>query len=192
MLNDGQRDALGKQKALEFIQADPGRFPYLVARRAGYFFGLERRALTYFYSNDYLGYLPAPLLLTIGFVVCIPFVVVSLSASFGLAFARWRREMLLLILLVVGYVTPHLFIIAEDRFHLAMVPFFTLLAAYCWSGGWRELKTRWQTRRGKIVIGLACLVALLLCFNWTGELWRDAGKISQLLSASGNQTYFSY
>ncbi len=75
MVDDGQRDAIGRAKALEFIEADPGRFPYLVLRRAGYFFGLERRALTYFYSNDYLGYIPTPILLLIAFIVCLPFVI---------------------------------------------------------------------------------------------------------------------
>src|SRR5512140_3829886 len=94
MLDDGQRDAVGRAKALEFIQADPGRFPYLVARRAGYFFGLERRAFSYFYSNNFLGYIPEPWLLSIGFILCFPFVVVSISACLGLALTRWRKETL--------------------------------------------------------------------------------------------------
>ncbi len=192
MVDDGQRDALGREKALEFIKADPGRFPYLVARRAGYFFGLERRAVTYFYSNDFLGYIPAPFLEIIGLVMCLPFVIVGMCGSFGMALTRWRRETWLMILLMVGYVTPHLFIIAEDRFHLAIVPFLALLAALFWSGGLSELKEHWKTRSGKLVIALAVLAVGLLCFNWTAELLRDAGKITQLLSSTGNQTYFPY
>ena len=192
IVDDGERDAIGREKALEFIRADPGRFPYLVVRRAGYFFGLERRALTYFYSNDYLGYIPTPLLLSIAFIVCIPFVIVSVSAAFGIAMTRWRKETRLLILLIVGYVTPHLFIIAEDRFHLAMVPFFTMLAAFFWSAGGPAMKAHWQTRRGRIALGLAVLATLLLCFNWTAELLRDSSKLTQLLSSGGNQTYFPY
>jgi hypothetical protein len=54
------------------------------------------------------------------------------------------------------------------------------------------LKERWKTRNGKIAIGLAVLAALLLCFNWTAELMRDSSKLTQLLSAHGNQTYFPY
>ena len=192
MLDDGQRDALGREKALEFIEADPGRFPYLVVRRAGYFFGLERRALTYFYSNNYFGYIPRALLSLIAAVLCLPFVFVSTSGAFGLSLTRWRRETWLVALFLIGYVTPHLFIIAEDRFHLTTVPFLAIFAAACWTGGWSALKERWQTRAGKIAILLACLAVLLLFTNWGLELWRDADKLAQLFGPTGNQTYFPY
>lgn len=192
MLDDGQRDAVGREKALAFIVADPGRFPYLVLRRAGYFFGLERRALTFFYSNDFLGYVPTAFLAMIASIFCLPFMIVSTSGAIGLALIKWRKEALLTGLLIIGYVMPHLIIIAEDRFHLALVPFLALLAATCWSGGWAAIRERWQTRGGKIALGLACLAVILLLSNWGLELWRDADKLAQLFSASGNQTYFSY
>jgi hypothetical protein len=192
MLDDGQRDAIGREKALEFIQADPARFPYLILRRTGYFFGLERRALTYFYSNDFFGHLPTPLLLLIAAIVCLPFVLVSISGAFGLVLTRWRKETLLLALFLIGYITPHLFIIAEDRFHLTTVPFLAILAAYCWTGGRSALRERWQTRSGKVAILLASVAVILLFANWGLELWRDADKLAQLLGPNGNQTHFSY
>lgn len=192
MVDDGQRDAIGRADAIQFIAADPGRFPYLVMRRAGYFFGLERRALTYFYSNDYLGYIPSPWLYLISIVVCTPFILVSLSSAFGAALVKRRKEIILLALIVLGYVTPHLFIIAEDRFHLAIVPFLALLAANFWTGGWPALRTRWQTTAGRVAIALACLVVLLLCSNWVLELWRDSAKLVELFGTTGNMTYFSY
>ncbi len=192
MLDDGQRDVIGREKALAFIEADPGRVPYLIARRAGFFFGLERRALTYFYSNDFLGFIPAPILLSIFIIFFLPFIAVSISGSIGVSLVKWRKETLLLILLILAYITPHLFIIAEDRFHLAMVPFFSILAALFWSGGWAALRERLKTKNGKIAIGLACLAIILLCTNWSLELWRDSSKIVQLISANGNHSYFSY
>jgi hypothetical protein len=192
MLDDGQRDAVGREKAIEFIQADPGRFPYLILRRAGYFLGLERRAFTYFYSNDYLGYIPTSLLLLIAAILCLPFTLVAASAVLGLAVVKWRKEIVLLGILMAGYMLPHLFIIAEDRFHLALVPFLAILAAYSWSGGWNAIRARWQTRSGKIVLGIAAVAILLMCLNWTLELWRDADKLALLLGPHGNQTYSSY
>jgi len=192
MLDDGQRDAIGRGKAVEFVQADPARFPYLVVRRMGYFFGLERRALTYFYSNDFFGHLPISLLLLIAAILCLPFVLVSTFGAFGLALARWRKETLLLTLFLIGYITPHLFIIAEDRFHLATVPFLAILAAYCWTGGWSDLRVRWQTRSGRVAILLASLAIVLLFTNWGLELWRDGGKLIQLFGPNGNRTYFPY
>ena len=192
MLDDGLRDQVGRARAWEFIKADPGRFPYLVIRRAGYFFGLERRALTYFYSNNFFGYLPTPLLLAIAALVLLPFVFVSISAGFGLAIVRWRKETSLLALFLFGYITPHLLIISEDRFHLTIVPFLAILAVFCWTSGWPAFKARWPTRGGKIAILLAVLATVLLFSNWGLELWRDAGKLAQLLGSSGNTTFFPY
>src|SRR5258706_378479 len=86
--DDAERERIGTQKAIEFIEADPGRFPYLAVRRLGYFFGLERRALTYFYSSNFFGYIPFPLLLALAILILSPFVIVSCSAVFGLALMR--------------------------------------------------------------------------------------------------------
>jgi hypothetical protein len=85
-----------------------------------------------------------------------------------------------------------LVIISEDRFHLALIPLFSILAAFFWMGGWQALKMRWETRNGKIAIVLATFTVLLLCTNWSLELWREADKLALLLGSSGNQTYFSY
>jgi hypothetical protein len=125
-------------------------------------------------------------------VVCLPFVFVSTFGVFGLALTRWRKETFLMALFFIGYITPHLFIIAEDRFHLATVPFLAILAAYFWTSGRSALRERWQTRSGKIVILLASVAVILLLTNWGLELWRDADKLAQLLGPNGNQTYFSY
>lgn len=192
MLDDGRRDEIGQAKAIEFIKADPGRIPYLAMRRLGYFFGLERRALTYFYSNNFFGYIPSPLLLAIAVVVLLPFMLVSASAVFGLALTRWRRETLLVALFFIGYVTPHMLILGEDRFHLTLVPFLAILAAQCWTGGRAALKARWQTHTGRLALVVAGLTVALLFFNWGAELYRDAGMLSQLLGPTGNQTYFPY
>jgi hypothetical protein len=192
MLDDSQRDMIGLQKAFEFIEADPGRFPYLFARRAGYFFGLERRALTYFYSNDFFGYIPTTFLLILATLIFLPFVIISTSGVLGLAFSRWRRETLLFLLFFVGYITPHLFILAEDRFHLAMVPFLAILSTYFWSSRGCLLKKSCQTHSGRIVFLLASVAVLLLFVNWGLELWRDAGKLGLLLGPNGNLTFFPY
>lgn len=192
MMDDGLRDEIGQAQAIEFIKADPGRIPYLAVRRLGHFFGLERRALTYFYSNNFFGFIPTPLLLTIATIVLLPFMIVSASAAFGLAITRWQRENLLMALFILGYLTPHIFILGEDRFHLTLIPFLGILAAHFWTGGLAALKARWQTRSGRIVLILAGLAVLLLFLNWGLELHRDADMLAQLLGPNGNQTYFPY
>jgi len=193
ILDDAERDRIGTEKAIEFIKAQPERFIPLAINRLGFFFGLEKRVLMYFYSNNIIGYVPLPLLLTISAVLLLPFVIISVSAALGLAYLRWKPEHLLLILLFASYTLPHVFILSEDRFHLALVPYIAILASQVWVNGLAPLRARWhQSQAGKWVVSLAVLVAILLVANWGAELVRDADKIAQLLGPNGNQSHFPY
>jgi ABC-type iron transport system FetAB permease component len=147
----------------------------------------------YFYSNNIIGYIPRPLLLTIAAILLLPFVLISPAAALGLSFLRWRPEHILLLLLFAGYILPHVFILSEDRFHLALIPYFAILAAQVWVNGLAPLVVRWhESPIGKAVVLIAALATFLLFVNWGLELHRDADKIVQLLGPNGNQTYFPY
>ncbi len=192
ILDDGERDRLGMQLAWQFIRQNPARVPYLMVRKLGHFFGLERRALTYFYSNNFFGYIPLPALLLAAALFLLPFVLVSLSAVFGAALVDWRGRTFLLPLVFFAYLTPHVLIQAEERFHLMLVPLFAVVAARLWTQGWRALKERWVTPSGRRALILALVAAALLTLNWALELWRDADKLALLLGPNGNQTHFPY
>jgi hypothetical protein len=193
ILDDAERDRIGTEKAIEFIKAQPERFIPLVINRLGFFFGLEKRVLMYFYGNNIIGYIPLPLLLTISAVLLLPFVIISTSAAFGLAYLRWKPEHILLTLLFASYILPHVFILSEDRFHLALVPYIAILAAQVWVHGFTPLRVRWnESRTGKWIVSMAIFAAFLLVANWGFELVRDADKIAQLLGPNGNQSYFPY
>ncbi|HVF24953.1 MAG TPA: hypothetical protein VNA23_03640, partial [Anaerolineales bacterium] len=86
-----------------------------------------------------------------------------------------------------------LFILSEDRFHLALVPYIAILAAQVWIRGFEELSDRWkESQAGKWAVAFALLTCFLLITNWEMELIRDASKIAQLLGPNGNQSYFPY
>jgi 4-amino-4-deoxy-L-arabinose transferase-like glycosyltransferase len=193
ILDDAERDKIGTQKAIEFIKAQPERFLPLAINRLGFFFGLEKRVLMYFYGNNIIGYIPLPILLTISAILLLPFVLISVSAALGLAYLRWKPEHILLCLLLIGYTLPHVLILSEDRFHLALVPYIAILAAQVWVNGFGPLNVRWyESRKGKLVVAMALFAVFLLVINWNFELTRDADKISQLLGPHGNQSYFPY
>ena len=193
ILDDAERDKVGTQKAIEFMKSQPERFIPLAVNRLGFFFGLEKRVLMYFYSNNILGYIPLPLLLTISAILLLPFVFISTSAALGLSLLRWRPECILLGLLFVSYILPHVFILSEDRFHLALIPFIAILAAQFWMSDLGVLSARWQESIfGKLVVAAAVIALILLVINWRFELLRDADKIAQLLGPNGNQSYFPY
>lgn len=193
IMDDSERDKIGTQQALEFIQAQPGRFVPLAVNRLGFFFGLEKRVLMYFYSNDILGFIPKPVLLIVSAILLLPFIFLSISAVFGLSLLRKNPRTILLILLFASYILPHVFILSEDRFHLALIPFFAILAAYFWMTGLVGTFSRWQgSGLGKLTVTFALLACLLLLTNWGFELHRDADKIAALLGPDGNRTYFPY
>lgn len=191
-LDDGLRDELGQQYALSFIQSNPERVPYLTIRKLGYFWGLERRALTYFYSNNFFGFIPRLHLILISLILLVPFMVISLSASFGFALMKWDRSITLIVLIIIGYLLPHIFIMAEDRFHLALIPLLTIAASNFWGIGWKLIKDRWKTKNGKIALAASIMVSGLLSSNWFLELFRDRQMLSLLFGLNGNTTYFPY
>ncbi len=186
ILDDQARDAIGTQRALEFIRQDPLRVPYLAVRRLGYFFNVELRAFTYFYVNDFLGPIPPPMLIGILIVLGLPFAVLGLSAAFGAAGLPRRPETSLLALLLVGYLLPHVLILSEERFHLTLIPFLAICAAYVWTNGLAVLETRATALR------IAVIVAALLVANWCFQVAGAWPVLGQMLAATGNQQYLPY
>jgi hypothetical protein len=190
--DDAERERIGTQKALEFIQAEPGRFGYLAVRRLGHFFGLERRALTYFYASNFFGYIPFPVLLALAVLILAPFVVVSCSAAFGLAFMRWDRSTVILPIVMAGYLLPHIFLLADDRLHFTLIPPLAILAALSWTSGSWAFKDCWSFPAGRRALVLAGLAVALLFANWGLELRRDADKLAVLFGPTGNTSNFPY
>jgi hypothetical protein len=188
-LDDSLRNELGTEAGLNFIREDPARVPQLMLNKLGYFFSLERRALTYFYSNNFFGAIPAPILVALFLLFTLPFAIVCVLAAFGLPFVTWNKDRLLVLLLLAGYLLPHVLLLAEDRFHLALVPMLAVFAAHAWvSRG--ELKL--AARKQPLKLALALLLVSLLCLNWVGELRRDASDLAILFGPEGNTSYFSY
>lgn len=190
-LDDGVRNQVGMEKAIGFIQAEPDRVPYLMLRKLGYFFGLERRALTYFYSNDFVGYLPQPYLTLLFVFFCLPFVLLTLSSALVLPALTWKKDHWLVAGVFLGYLAPHLLLLAEPRFHLTLVPILAVFGVYAWVERRRVLAAL-DPRTNPWKLVLVLVVLGLLLFNWGFELWSDADKLRLLFGPQGNQTYFSY
>ena len=91
------------------------------------------------------------------------------------------------------YILPHVLILSEDRFHLVLVPYLAIFAAYAWTSSRVTLVMRWrESFTGKMAVCFGILAVTLLLVNWCFELSRDADKIAALLAPGGNQTYFPY
>jgi len=188
-LDDAQREAIGMQSAIGFIRDDPGRVAPLALQRLGYFFGLEKRAISYFYSNGFFGAIPQAPLIGLFLLFTVPFVVLATLSVAALALMQSNANRWLVLLLIGGYLLPHVLILAEPRFHLTLVPLLAAFAGYTLAD-WPRLRQRAQTNRWRLVLALV-LVALLWS-NWGMELWRDADKLAALFGPEGWQAGFSY
>lgn len=185
ILDDAERDVRGRQAAFEFIRADPGRIPYLMIRKLGYLWALDRRALAYFYSNGFCGHWPAWFLGIVMGLDTGPLVVLAPLAIVGLICGQWGKRKALLMLLLVYYTGVHMLILAEPRFHLPMLPLVAILAAYTLvERPW--LRSRpWQRR-------LAVALIALLFLNWSTEIARDWGLLTQLFGPNGHNLGLTY
>lgn len=185
ILDDAERDARGMQAFWNFVRADSGRVPDLMIRKLGYFWGLDRRALTYFYSNGFFGYWPPWLL---GLVLTLdtgPLVLLIPLAAVGLVCGPMHRRKTLLLLALTYYTGVHTLILAEPRFHLPLLPILAILAAYAlFERPWRESRP-WQR-------GVALALIVLLLTNWVTEIARDWDILAQLFGPDGYKLHLSY
>jgi 4-amino-4-deoxy-L-arabinose transferase-like glycosyltransferase len=185
MLDDGERNAAGMEAFVEFVRSDPARVPYLMVRKAGYLWALDRRALTYFYASGFLGHLPPLLLGIVHVLACGPLIVLAPAAGWGLICGRMGRRKALLAMLVAYYTAVHMLILAEPRFHVPLLPIVAILATHaCAEKPWRESRP-WQRWLA------AALVALLL-LNWGLEIARDWDTLVALFGPAGHQLGLSY
>jgi 4-amino-4-deoxy-L-arabinose transferase-like glycosyltransferase len=190
-IDDGTRDEIGRELAMEFIADDPWRVPYLVVRKAAYFFSLERRALTYFYSNNFVGYIPQPWFTLVFATFTLPFAVLTSSVALALPFLKWKPAPLLVGAVCLGYFAPHLLLLAEPRFHLSLVPFIAVFAAYTWSN-FPAIRAEMRKKENWWKLAIAVILLALLWFNWGHELVNDLDRLVPLFGPDGNKTYFVY
>ena len=185
ILDDGERHARGMEGFWSFLRADPGRLPYLMVRKGGYLWGLDKRALVYFYGNGFLGQWPNWLLGLAFLLVCGPLVVLVLAAVEGLACGQMGRRKGLITLLLAYYTGVHALILSASRFHVPLLPTVAVLAAYSLARRpWRESRP-WQR-------GLALLLIMLLLLNWGLEIARDWPTLIALFGPEGHRLHLPY
>jgi 4-amino-4-deoxy-L-arabinose transferase-like glycosyltransferase len=185
MLDDGERHRQGMAAFWSFVRARPGRVPYLMFRKLGYFWGLDKRAFIYFYANNFFGHWPGGLLATALLVACLPFTLVASGGLAGLALLPVRRPNTLVTLLVTYYVGIHTLILAEDRFHVPLVPILALLAAALVVERLWHQAPPWRR-------ALAGALILLLVANWGWEITRDWELLTALFGEQGNRLWIGF
>ena len=188
---------VGTREALQFIRDDPAGAMWLLLSKLSHLLRLDKRLLLYFYSNNFLGELPAHVLTLVFLAICLPWVAVLLPSIPGMVLSEVTRDRALVYLLCSYLVGIHVLIMAEARFHLVMVPFLAVFAGQGvrtlsrMSGDWKsanlELRraTRWR-------VALSALIIVMLLANWAYELNTDLDKLRILFAPEGNLARFTY
>lgn len=132
-IEDRARDQFATQKALQFIKEDPGGALLRVIRKMAFFFGLEDREMIYFYGNGFLGNIPQPWRWTLYILLTLPWLLVGWLTPLGMLLNENRPAVWLTLGLLFSYAVPHFLIIAEPRFHLALVPLLLPYTAHAWT-----------------------------------------------------------
>ncbi len=187
IVDDAERDRIGTQKALDFIRRAPGRALFLIFRRFGHFFAPEWRAFTFFYASNLIGPLSPPLLIAIYLLLTVPWLSIAIGGIWGWAFLPEKSTQRLLASLFIGYLIPHILILAEERFHLTLVPLFSLLAVRFWT---RSRRT--EPEASPAALYLAAIVTFFLVIYWIERGVAFWPVFLRLLGPGGNQLMLPY
>ncbi len=191
-LDDGERDRWCLAQAARHIQQDPLAALLRLPRRLAAFWGLEDRELTYFYANNFLGFIPQPWLALCYILLVAPLIALGLSAPCGMALAANRRGVDLSLALIGTALLAYVPILAEPRFHLPLIPVLAAYAAAAWTtpGALRQMCERIR-RRDPAALWAACAVALLiLLWEWDSSI--DWERLRPVMSPGRNLLKLSY
>ncbi len=157
----------------------------MAARKVGYLWEMDLRALLYFYSNGFLGRWPAWLLGLILALAGLPWAGLACAALVGLVWGRPDRRRWLLGLLVAYYTVVHALTMAEPRFHVPLLPVLAAAAACAVGRGVRA-----QTR--PVQHALAALLVGALLANWGLQLASGWATLTALFGPGGARLGLPY
>lgn len=190
-LDDQARERYTTRKAIHFIREDPGRALQRVLRKTIFFFGLEDREMIFFYGNGFFGSIPQPWLLFLYLILVLPWISILFLAPAGMTLAQDRASMYLIAGMVFFYALPHILILAEPRFHLALVPLLIPYTVHSWRNRTRALRLLsrpWQ--RYTNVILLCIWLCAILVISWhVSWHWETLVKI---MGPEGHALHPSY
>ena len=188
ILDDGERDRFCMQQAIEFIRQNPGEAARRIWVRLVKFMGPEDREFFYFYSNNQVGPISQPWLAFIYSLLVIPWLSTLTFGAIGLWHKRENKIALLAVLYLVGYGLPHLFIIAEPRFHLAWIPVLIPFAADGWLAR-KEVAKELFHNKGKWVL---VVLLLLIVISFLSGFASNFTKLTSIMRDGGNSLSFPY
>ncbi len=188
ILDDGEREADCLQQARVFIRHNPLEAARRVIVRLVKFIGPEDREFFFFYGNNLLGRIPQPWLALIYLLLLLPWAAVLLFGTIGLWLTKAQPVTKIVLLLLISYGLPHLFIIAEPRFHLAWVPVILPFAVHGWMSR-KAIFLKPPFIRDNFILTL--LIVLVLSLIISGFI-LNFPALQAIMGPGGNELHLSY
>lgn len=126
-----KRDKLFYEKGCEFIKENPITVIGLDLKKFAYFWGFPFHFFALHLNDQFINPIPKWLFMVLAPLTILPYMLLIPLAIFGITFyQKWDRKAYLLILLIFYYTLLHSIILAETRYHLQIIPFLIVFAAY--------------------------------------------------------------
>ncbi|MCX6357906.1 MAG: glycosyltransferase family 39 protein [Candidatus Aureabacteria bacterium] len=177
------------REGLGFIAAHPRRFLTLGIRKLGYLYGLEIRELSWAYSKDYFGAVPARLLIpvTIATLASFPLLVSLALTGLFLRTGNNGGAWALLVLVLLYFSAAHVMTFGESRFHLPLVPVLAVCAGRLIAPG--NLMRRMITKGRLCALLIICVI---LCVSWIRDITQNRHRLNSVCAPGGNSAEFEY
>lgn len=169
MLNPLPRGELAQDRtaytlALNYIRAEPGIFLARMPVKFADFWGMERSLIDNAQETVSGGGWHSPAKLGSDLFAVAAYVFIMVLGVAGIIFAREDAWKLVCGVYILYFMTVHLVIFGDGRFHLPLMPLFILYAGWLWV-------MRRQINYTRSRVGLAGLLILLLFLVWGREAW---------------------
>ena len=175
--NEVERERLFYEKGFEFIKEKPITVLGLSIKKFAYFWGF---LFTFFglYLNDcFITPFPKWLFMVLAPLTVLPYMILLSFAIFGITFyQKWNKKAYLLILLIFYYTLIHSIILGMARYHLQIIPFLIIFAAYgiCSINRIRsEIKSGDSKMKRKMMIFFLSIVILIATWYYSTCCWLD-------------------
>jgi hypothetical protein len=188
ILGDAERESYCMNEAKDFILQNPVEAIRRVFARLGMLIGPETREFTFFYTNNFLGPIPKIWLICIYLLLTAPWTLLVLLGPIGLWNMRNEYFFIPINLFIFGYCLPHLFIMAEPRFHLAIVPILIPFMTYTIEN---RKKIKWVSLNLREHWPFV-LIYLIIVFCFGIALFSNFYAIKNVFDLDGNLLRFSY
>ena len=172
-----KRDKLFYKKGFEFIRENPIKVLWLDLKKFAYFWGFPFHFFGNYLNDLFINPIPKWLFIVLAPLTILPYMILLPLAIFGITFHQtWDKNTYLLMLLISYYTVIHSIILAETRYHLQVVPYLIIFAAYgisLMNKVRSEIRLEDPKTKRKIVKFFLLIAFLIVIWCYSTCYWSD-------------------